>query len=36
MPICSEKITLLTSTRLKGVLPITDPSHLTEFWWVEE
>ena len=36
VPICSEKITLLTSKRLKGVLPITDPSHLTEYWWVEE
>ena len=36
VPICSEKITLLTSKRLKGVLPVTDPSHLTEFWWIEE
>ena len=36
VPICSEKITLLTSQRLKGVLPVTDPSHLTEFWWIEE
>lgn len=34
VPICSEKINLLTSPRLKGVLPLTDPGHLTQFWWV--
>ena len=36
VPICSEKINVLTSKRLKGVLPLTDPGHLTQFWWVEE
>jgi peptide/nickel transport system substrate-binding protein len=36
IPICSEKINILTSKRLKGVLPLTDPGHLTQFWWVEE
>lgn len=36
VPVCSEKITLLTSKRLQGVLPITDPTHLPEFWWIEE
>jgi peptide/nickel transport system substrate-binding protein len=36
VPICSEKINILTSKRLKGVLPLTDPGHLTQFWWVEE
>lgn len=35
VPICSEKINLLTSKRLQGVLPLTDPGHLTQFWWVE-
>jgi peptide/nickel transport system substrate-binding protein len=35
VPICSEKINILTSKRLKGVLPLTDPGHLTQFWWVE-
>ncbi len=36
VPVCSEKINLLTSKRLHGVLPLTDPGHLTQFWWVEE
>jgi peptide/nickel transport system substrate-binding protein len=36
VPICSEKINILTSPRLKGVLPLTDPGHLTQFWWVEK
>lgn len=35
VPICSEKINLLTSKKLRGVLPLTDPGHLTQFWWVE-
>jgi len=36
VPICSEKINVLTSKRMQGVLPLTDPGHLTQFWWVEE
>jgi peptide/nickel transport system substrate-binding protein len=36
VPICSEKINVLTSKRLKGVLPLTDPGHLTQFWWVDQ
>ena len=34
--ICSEKINVLTSKRLKGVLPLTDPGQLTQFWWVDQ
>ncbi len=36
VPVCSEKITILTSERVKGVMPLTDPAHLPEYWWVEE
>jgi peptide/nickel transport system substrate-binding protein len=36
VPICSEKINILTSPHLHGVLPLTDPGHLTQFWWVEK
>ena len=34
VPICSEKINILTSKKLNGMLPLTDPGHLTQFWWV--
>jgi peptide/nickel transport system substrate-binding protein len=36
VPVCSEKINVLTSKRLKGLLPLTDPGHLTQFWWVDK
>jgi peptide/nickel transport system substrate-binding protein len=36
VPVCSEKITIVTSERVKGVMPLTDPTHLPEYWWVEE
>jgi N-acyl-D-amino-acid deacylase len=36
VPVCSEKITIVTSERVKGVMPLTDPAHLPEYWWVEE
>ena len=35
VPVCSEKITILTSERVKG-RAATDPAHLPEYWWVEE
>jgi peptide/nickel transport system substrate-binding protein len=35
VPVCSEKIAIVTSPRVKGVMPLTDPTHLPEYWWVE-